>query len=107
MYQAEKRCLCVITARGGSKRIPKKNIKHFLGKPIIAYSIEAAIKSELFDEVMVSTDSKEIATVARESIMHPYHFLEAQKQVMIMQPLKNTDGRAAYFRTNRDSIRVE
>ena len=47
--------ICIIPARGGSKRIPKKNIKDFLGKPIIAYSIEAAIKSELFDEVMVST----------------------------------------------------
>ena len=58
--------ICIITARGGSKRIPKKNIKNFCGKPIIAYSIEAAIKSELFDEVMVSTDSEEIANVARQ-----------------------------------------
>ena len=49
--------VCIITARGGSKRIPKKNIKDFLGKPIIAYSIEAALKSGVFDEVMVSTDS--------------------------------------------------
>lgn len=56
--------LAIIPARGGSKRIPKKNIKNFLGKPIIAYSIEAAIKSELFDEVMVSTDDVEIAEVA-------------------------------------------
>lgn len=58
--------LAIITARGGSKRIPKKNIKDFCGKPIIAYSIEAALKSELFDEVMVSTDSAEIAEVARQ-----------------------------------------
>jgi N-acylneuraminate cytidylyltransferase len=58
--------LCIIPARGGSKRIPRKNIKDFLGKPIIAYSIEAAIKSELFDEVMVSTDDKEIAEVAKK-----------------------------------------
>lgn len=57
--------LCIIPARGGSKRIPRKNIKDFLGKPIIAYSIEAALKSELFDEVMVSTDDEEIAEVAK------------------------------------------
>lgn len=57
--------LCIIPARGGSKRIPRKNIKHFLGKPIIAYSIEAAINSRLFDEVMVSTDDPEIAKIAK------------------------------------------
>jgi N-acylneuraminate cytidylyltransferase len=57
--------VCIITARGGSKRIPKKNIKEFCGKPIIAYSIEAALESGLFDEVMVSTDSEEIAEVAK------------------------------------------
>lgn len=56
--------LCVITARGGSKRIPRKNIKEFCGKPIIAYSIEAALQSDLFDEVMVSTDDEEIARIA-------------------------------------------
>lgn len=59
-------CLAVITARGGSKRIPKKNIKEFCGKPIIAYSIEAALESGVFEEVMVSTDSEEIAEIARE-----------------------------------------
>lgn len=58
--------IAIITARGGSKRIPKKNIKDFCGKPIIAYSIEAAISSELFDEVMVSTDSEEIAGIAKK-----------------------------------------
>lgn len=58
--------IAIITARGGSKRIPKKNIKDFCGKPIIAYSIETALKSELFDEVMVSTDSEEIADIARK-----------------------------------------
>lgn len=58
--------LCIIPARGGSKRIPRKNIKNFLGKPIIAYSIEAAIKSNLFDEIMVSTDDEEIANVAKQ-----------------------------------------
>lgn len=57
--------LCIIPARGGSKRIPRKNIKLFMGKPIIAYSIEAALKSCLFDEVMVSTDDKEIAEIAK------------------------------------------
>lgn len=56
--------IAIITARGGSKRIPKKNIKEFCGKPIIAYSIEAAINSQIFDEVMVSTDSQEIAEIA-------------------------------------------
>ena len=58
--------VAIITARGGSKRIPKKNIKDFCGKPILAYSIEAAIKSNLFDEVMVSTDSQEIAKIAKD-----------------------------------------
>ena len=53
--------VAVITARGGSKRIPGKNKKEFLGKPIICYSIEAALSSGLFDEVMVSTDDEEIA----------------------------------------------
>lgn len=57
--------VCIITARGGSKRIPRKNIKEFLGFPIIKYSIEAALGSGCFDEVMVSTDDEEIATVAR------------------------------------------
>ncbi len=56
--------IAIITARGGSKRIPGKNIRNFLGKPIIAYSIEAALQSGIFDEVMVSTDSEEIASIA-------------------------------------------
>lgn len=58
--------VAIITARGGSKRIPRKNIRPFLGKPIIAYVIEAALQSRLFDEVMVSTDDAEIADVARQ-----------------------------------------
>lgn len=58
--------LAIIPARGGSKRIPRKNIKSFLGKPMLAYSIEAALASGLFDEVMVSTDDEEIAEVARQ-----------------------------------------
>jgi pseudaminic acid cytidylyltransferase len=57
--------LAIIPARGGSKRIPGKNIKLFFGKPIIAYSIEAALVSGLFDEVMVSTDNQEIAAIAQ------------------------------------------
>jgi|InofroStandDraft_1065614.scaffolds.fasta_scaffold04961_7 pseudaminic acid cytidylyltransferase len=58
--------IAIITARGGSKRIPKKNIKDFCGKPIIVYSIDAAIKSGTFDEIMVSTDSEEIADIAKQ-----------------------------------------
>lgn len=57
--------VAIITARGGSKRIPRKNIKPFLGKPIIAYSISAALEAGCFDEVMVSTDDREIAEVAQ------------------------------------------
>jgi N-acylneuraminate cytidylyltransferase len=57
--------LAVIPARGGSKRIPRKNIKLFHGKPMIAYSIECALQSGFFDEVIVSTDDDEIAEVAR------------------------------------------
>lgn len=58
--------IAIIPARGGSKRIPRKNVKSFLGKPILAYSIETALATGLFDEVMVSTDDEEIAKVARE-----------------------------------------
>lgn len=58
------KAVAIITARGGSKRIPRKNIKEFCGKPIIAYSIEAALQAGIFDEVMVSTDDEEIAAVA-------------------------------------------
>ena len=58
--------LAIIPARGGSKRIPRKNIRDFLGKPIIAYSIEVAVESGLFEEVMVSTDNEEIAEVAKK-----------------------------------------
>jgi N-acylneuraminate cytidylyltransferase len=61
------RAIAIITARGGSKKIPKKNIKLFCGKPIIIYSIEAALKSRVFDTVMVSTDSEEIAKISEEA----------------------------------------
>lgn len=59
--------LAIITARGGSKRIPRKNVKLFLGKPIIEYSIKAALQSGIFAEVMVSTDDKEIAEIAKKA----------------------------------------
>lgn len=57
--------ICIIPARGGSKRLPGKNIRAFHGKPIIAYSIEAAIAAGVFDQILVSTDSDEIAAVAQ------------------------------------------
>jgi len=79
--------LLIIPARGGSKRIPKKNIKNFLGKPIIAYSIEAAIKSELFDEIMVSTDDENIAEVA----------IKHGAKVPFMRSKKNADDYATTF----------
>jgi pseudaminic acid cytidylyltransferase len=60
------KCIAIIPARGGSKRIPRKNIKDFHGKPLIAYSIETAVNSNLFEKVIVSTDDEEIAKVARE-----------------------------------------
>jgi pseudaminic acid cytidylyltransferase len=58
--------VAIIPARGGSKRIPRKNVREFAGKPIIAYSIEAALESELFERIIVSTDDDEIASVARD-----------------------------------------
>lgn len=60
------RAIAIITARGGSKRIPRKNIKEFCGKPILAYSIEAAAASGMFSHVMVSTDDGEIADIAKK-----------------------------------------
>lgn len=58
--------VAVITARGGSKRIPRKNIKEFMGKPMLAYAVEAAVNSKVFDEIMVSTDDVEIAKIAKQ-----------------------------------------
>lgn len=57
--------IAIIPARRGSKRIPRKNIKEFCGKPILAYSIEAVLQTKLFDEVMVSTDDAEILDIAK------------------------------------------
>ena len=61
-----KKAIAVIPARGGSKRIPRKNIKDFFGKPLIAYSIEVALTSNLFEKVIVTTDDEEIAAIAKE-----------------------------------------
>ena len=79
--------ICIIPARGGSKRIPRKNIKCFLGKPIIAYSIQAALDSLLFDEVMVSTDDSEIAKIA----------VKYGAKVPFMRSAKNSDDFATTF----------
>lgn len=73
--------VCIITARGGSKRIPRKNIKSFCGRPIIEYSIEAALQAQCFDEVMVSTDDEEIKQVA----------LAAGAKVPFFRSAKNSD----------------
>ncbi|HYJ62950.1 MAG TPA: pseudaminic acid cytidylyltransferase [Parafilimonas sp.] len=73
--------IAIIPARGGSKRIPRKNIKEFCGKPIIAYSIEAALKSNLFSEIMVSTEDEEIAEI---SIKH-------EAKVPFFRSMKNAD----------------
>jgi len=62
----KKKSICIIPARGGSKRIPRKNIKDFHGKPLIAYSIEVAKKSGLFEKIIVSTDDEEIASISKE-----------------------------------------
>ncbi len=59
--------VAIITARGGSKRIPRKNIRLFLGRPILEYSIDAALQAGIFDEVMVSTEDREIAEVAKKA----------------------------------------
>ena len=60
------KAIAIIPARGGSKRIPRKNIKDFFGKPLIAYSIQVALESNLFDKVIVTTDDEEIASIAKE-----------------------------------------
>lgn len=64
------KAIAIIPARGCSKRIPKKNIKNFFGKPLIAYSIQTAIESNLFEKIIVSTDDQEIATIAKEYGAH-------------------------------------
>lgn len=79
--------MAIIPARGGSKRIPRKNIKPFMGKPIIAYSIEAALQSGIFDEVMVSTDDEEIAEVAKQYGAN-VPFMRSKKILMTMRQWK-------------------
>ncbi len=82
--------IAIITARGGSKRIPKKNIKEFMGKPMLAYAIDAALNSNLFDEVMVSTDDNEIALTA--------------KKYGASVPFKRSDKTSSDFATTFDVI---
>lgn len=79
--------IAIILARGGSKRIPRKNIKPFLGKAIIGYPIAAALSSELFSEVMVSTDDEEIKAVAEEF----------GATVPFLRSVKNSDDHATSF----------
>lgn len=96
--------LAMITARGGSKRIPRKNIKEFCGKPIIAYSIEAAIASGVFDTVMVSTDDEEIATIAKQyGAEVPFYRSEktsndfATTADVILEVIEEYEKRGEYF----------
>lgn len=78
--------LAIITARGGSKRIPRKNIKEFCGKPIMAYSIEAALEAGCFDTVMVSTDDEEIAQIAKKyGAEVPFCGASAQREILQQQ----------------------
>ena len=96
--------LAIITARGGSKRIPRKNIRDFCGKPILCYSIEAAFASQAFDEVMVSTDDAEIAEIARSAgASVPFFRSEkmsgdyASTDDVIMEVLKEYEKRGLFF----------
>lgn len=96
--------LAMITARGGSKRIPRKNIKEFCGKPILAYSIEAARSSGAFNEVMVSTDDPEIAGIAvKYGASVPFFRSEAtandyaSTDDVIMEVLKTYEDRGEHF----------
>lgn len=87
----EEKCLAIITARGGSKRIPRKNIKSFLGKPIIHYSIAAALEAGCFSDVMVSTDDQEIK--------------ESALEVGASVPFLRSDGNSNDFATTADVIK--
>lgn len=96
--------IAIITARGGSKRIPHKNIKEFCGKPILAYSIEAAIKSGEFNEVMVSTDDEKIAEIAKEyGAKVPFYRSEktsgdyATTNDVLLEVLAEYEKRGEYF----------
>lgn len=96
--------IAIITARGGSKRIPRKNIKEFCGKPILAYSIEAALQSGIFDTVMVSTDDAEIAEIARQyGAEVPFYRSEktandfATTNDVLLEVLEEYENRGEYF----------
>lgn len=96
--------IAIITARGGSKRIPRKNIKEFCGKPILAYSVEAAVESGLFDEVMVSTDDEEIAeTGKRYGAKVPFYRSEktandfATTNDVLLEVLEEYEKRGEHF----------
>src|SRR5690606_33717245 len=93
--------LCIIPARGGSKRIPRKNIKDFLGKPIIAYSIETALQSGLFDEVMVSTEDEEIAEVARK-YGAKVPFMRSKKNADDFSTISDVEEEVVLKYSNRD-----
>lgn len=87
--------VAIIPARGGSKRIPRKNIKNFLGVPIIAYSIRAALESNIFDRVIVSTDDNEIAQVA----------LKYGAEVPFMRPKEISDDYAGTHEVMSHSVK--
>lgn len=96
--------IAIITARGGSKRIPRKNIKEFCGKPILAYSIEAALQSGIFDTVMVSTDDAEIAEIAKQyGAEVPFYRSEktandfATTNDVLLEVLEEYEKRGEYF----------
>lgn len=99
------RSICLIPARGGSKRIPKKNIKLFLGKPIIAWPIEAALSSDLFDKIIVSTDDEQIADIAK-SLGAEVPFMRgaevANDEATITDVIKDTLDRCAHDGLNYD-----
>lgn len=96
--------LAIITARGGSKRIPRKNIKDFCGKPILTYSIEAARAAGVFDEIMVSTDDKEIAEIAQKAGACVPFFRSretagdfASTDAVIMEVLREYEKKGCFF----------
>jgi len=102
------KCVAIIPARGGSKRIPRKNIKDFFGKPLIAYSIEVALKSKLFDKVIVTTDDQEIMDIAKqygaEAYKRPDHLADdftATQPVIdnVLEYLKNNNEEYNYYCT--------
>ena len=84
--------IAIIPARGGSKRIPKKNIKEFCGKPMIAWSIELAISSELFDDVIVSTDDDDIADDYVDTLLSSIVSLKGNFDVLTFKTAHYIDG---------------